>query len=160
MAEKFRISKDSFLNILSTMGELGLVCKDSLKKGSLHIPNMGKRADDYTKRVQREAVNNQRKEVSLDKERQSWFEILWKQYPDKVRKKESMRHFGATVKSPEDFAKIKKALFNYLNSRRVHSGYVQNASTWFNNWQDWVEYTEDVYKRSPEELTRELTCET
>lgn len=72
------------------------------------------------------------------------FEQLWSAYPSKVGKKEAERHFNASVKTDKDMQDIKKALQNYLRSERVHKGYVQNGSTWFNNWRDWIDYTEDI----------------
>ena len=38
-----------------------------------------------------------------------------------------------------DFIKIKTALKNYLESDRVKKGFIQNGSTWFNDWQGWLE---------------------
>lgn len=72
------------------------------------------------------------------------FEQLWNTYPNRIGKKEAERHFNASVKTPQDVDAIKKALQNYLNSERVHKGYAQNGSTWFNNWRDWIDYTEDI----------------
>ena len=66
------------------------------------------------------------------------FEELWGNYPEKDGKKAAKLHFEATVKTAEDAKKIKLALKNYLNSKRVRDGYVKNGSTWFNNWTDWV----------------------
>jgi len=72
------------------------------------------------------------------------FEKIWKKYPAGYRdgKKEAFRHYRASVQNEEDYKKINIALENYKKSKRVKSGYVKNGSTWFNNWQDWVEYEE------------------
>ena len=70
------------------------------------------------------------------------FEIVWDQYPKKVGRKASQRFFNASVKTKEDFESIKIALSNYKKSKSFNEGYVQNGSTWFNNWKDWVEYVE------------------
>ena len=70
------------------------------------------------------------------------FEELWKQYPKAIGKKEALKHFTASVKTPEDLDNIKKALTNYSQSKRVKDGYVQNGSTWFNNWTDWINFKE------------------
>lgn len=66
------------------------------------------------------------------------FEKFWNDYPNKVGKKEAERHFKATVKTEEDLKNIRQALVNYKKSDRVRKGYIQNGSTWFNNWQDWI----------------------
>ena len=72
------------------------------------------------------------------------FEELWTKYPNKVGRKEAVRHFEASIHTLRDFSDINKALENYLRSERVAKGFVMNASTFFNNWQDWLNYTEDI----------------
>lgn len=67
------------------------------------------------------------------------FEEIWKRYPNRVGKKHAERHYKATVKTDEDRSNIHKAMDNYLKSDRVKKGFVQNGSTWFNQWQDWVD---------------------
>lgn len=70
------------------------------------------------------------------------FESLWKEYPGSVGKKAAARHFAASVKTMADVAAISKALGRYKASRRVAEGFIQNGSTWFNNWRDWIDYVE------------------
>jgi hypothetical protein len=70
------------------------------------------------------------------------FNELWEKYPEKIGRKGALRHFENTVKTAEDFALITKALDNYRGSARVAKGYIQNATTWFNNWKDWVDNPE------------------
>jgi len=67
------------------------------------------------------------------------FEEIWGKYPKKIGKKQSKRHFKSSVKTEEDFKNIGIALSNYLKSKTYNKGFVQNASTWFNNWEDWME---------------------
>lgn len=67
------------------------------------------------------------------------FEQVWARYPKRVGKKEAMRHFHATVKSEQDFTNINKALDNYLVSEDYLKGFIQNGSTWFNNWSDYLD---------------------
>jgi len=88
------------------------------------------------------------------------FNVIWNKYPNRVGKKVAEKHFKATVKTEEDLNSIEKALDVYLKSERVEKGFVQNGSTWFNNWQDWIDYEEpdsDVFipiklNLTPEEL--------
>lgn len=75
------------------------------------------------------------------------FEVIWEKYPDKSGKKEAVRHFLASVETQEDFASIEIALENYLKSQRVKNGYIQNGSTWFNNWKDWISPTETTMQK-------------
>ena len=67
------------------------------------------------------------------------FEPVWKLYPNRQGKKEALRHFLATVKTLENLTNIRKALTNYLKSERVSKGFIQNGSTWFNDWECWIE---------------------
>jgi len=45
----------------------------------------------------------------------------------------------------QDWLDIQRALGNYLRSETVKKGFIKNGSTWFNNWQDWINYTEDTH---------------
>lgn len=97
-----------------------------------------------------EKAKDKDKDKDKDKEKNNngcIFEDLWKRYPKKVGKKEALRHYNASVKTDTDKANIVIALNHYLRSKRVQNGYIQNASTWFNNWQDWIDFQEvDVKK--------------
>jgi len=74
------------------------------------------------------------------------FDTVWKLYPDKSGKKISETHFRTSVKTEQDFVDIQTALRNYLQSKRVQDGYIQNGSTWFNNWKDWITPTDFMMK--------------
>jgi hypothetical protein len=71
----------------------------------------------------------------------SLFDHLWQEYPrqGRVRKKAAARSFHASVRSAEAASQIKQALENYKASERVKDGFIQNASTWFANWSDWID---------------------
>lgn len=66
------------------------------------------------------------------------FQDIWKMYPKRIGRKAAERHFKASVKTAVDGTDIRSALANYLRSDEVKRGFVQNGSTWFNNWRDWV----------------------
>jgi len=70
------------------------------------------------------------------------FDLIWKQYPKRVKRKMAEKHFNSSVKTKEDFDDLQKALANYLSSKRVMNGFVQDGATWFNNWRDWIDYKE------------------
>ena len=74
------------------------------------------------------------------------FDDFWSRYPNRQGRKIAERHFGASVKTPEDVACFEKALRNYLASGNVRNGYVKNGSTWFNQWRDWIDPTEIMMK--------------
>lgn len=94
---------------------------------------------------------------SKDKEKQSkyhlFFEEIWEKYPNQVGKKEALRHFKASVKTENDWTDINKALDNYLKTEKFKKGFIQNGSTWFNNWRDYINYKE------PEKSSGKLTVE-
>jgi hypothetical protein len=72
-----------------------------------------------------------------------WFEKLWAQYPRRLGKKDAQKHFNATVKTPEDYLNLQKALYNYvqkIKADQTEEQYIKHGSSWFNNWGDWVDY--------------------
>jgi len=72
------------------------------------------------------------------------FKELWSKYPKRVGNKEAQRHFSISVKTEKDITDIRLALNNYLKSERVQKGFIQNGSTWFNNWRDWIDFKEEL----------------
>ena len=71
------------------------------------------------------------------------FEAIWTKYPSRVKRKEAEKHFLASVKTEQDFEDINKALNNYLQHLANNDWKKpQNGSTWFNNWQDWINWEE------------------
>jgi hypothetical protein len=67
-----------------------------------------------------------------------WADLVIHRIPEPVGKKAARNHFLASVHSPRDLADLRVALANYRAADRVKRGFVQNASTWFNNWRDWI----------------------
>jgi hypothetical protein len=72
------------------------------------------------------------------------FEFLWSKYPNRDGKKMALKHFMKSVIYIFDCFDIINALDNYLKSERVRRGFVKNGDTWFNNWRDWINYTEPI----------------
>ena len=69
------------------------------------------------------------------------FELVWTRYPKKLGKTKAQQAFKRSVKTEQDMQKIQQALTNYLNHiKDKEAQFIQHGSTWFNNWQDWVEY--------------------
>lgn len=76
----------------------------------------------------------------LPKKYKGDFDSIWEQYPKKDGKKEALRHFTATVKTEQDMIDIQTALDNYKKQvEGTDKKYIKNGSTWFNNWQDFIE---------------------
>ena len=72
--------------------------------------------------------------------RNRFFEDLWDAYPKdgRVKKKEALRHYLASVKTAADFPRIDLALGAYIDHLKANDWKKpQNGSTWFNNWTDW-----------------------
>lgn len=85
------------------------------------------------------------------------FELIWSKYPKPIGVKMARKHFNVSVKTEKDFEDIKIALLNYLGSWEVKQGYIQNGSTWFNNWRDWINfsYIEPEKEKNPFDAVRE-----
>lgn len=82
---------------------------------------------------------NRIEENSVTLHKFNFNEILAK-YPNRDGSKKAKIYFDSSVKTEEDWININKALENYLDSPAVLKGFIKNASTWFNNWKDWIEY--------------------
>lgn len=96
-------------------------------------------------KVYRQSLNRPKdkdKDKEQDKEKEKQFEEIYKKYPNKDGSKLALGHFKASVETEKDWEDINKALVNYLASRVVADGFIKNASTWFNNWRDWIDYKE------------------
>ena len=83
---------------------------------------------------------------TLTKDNRDRFNQIWDKYPQRTGRKSAESHFKASVKTEQDFQDIQTALKNYLESKRVAQGFVQNGSTWFNNWQDWINFKDPFCK--------------
>lgn len=99
-----------------------------------NIPNGSSKTHNLTNLTN---ITNQPKKEVFD------FEKIWLLYPPKNRvgKKEAVRHFEASVKSAKDYEDIQISIKNYLLTDPVRKGFVKNASTFFNNWRDFVSIT-------------------
>src|SRR3989304_569870 len=97
------------------------------------------------KRLEKETLKRKKycesRRKNMNKNECASFELIWKDLPIRMRKgkKLALTHYLASVKNERDVSNLKIALKNYLASDRVKNGYIQNGSTWFNNWQDWIE---------------------
>jgi phage replication O-like protein O len=73
------------------------------------------------------------------------FDIVWSRYPKKLGRREAQRSFNKTVTDNETFNKIlfaEKKFIEYHKEKGTLIKFIPYGSTWFNNWQDWVEYRE------------------
>ena len=69
-----------------------------------------------------------------------YFQELLKRFPNKDGSKMALKHFMATVKTEDDLKNINIALDNYLAHLETETWKKpKNCSTWFNNWQDWID---------------------
>jgi hypothetical protein len=67
------------------------------------------------------------------------FERIWQRYPKRIGKQTAQAWFRRTVRTKVDLDLINKALDNYLASREVSRGYIQQGRRWFKEWKDWAE---------------------
>ena len=92
-------------------------------------------------------------------QKQDEFNKIWAKYPNKDSRKRSELHYLSSIKTYQDIESINKALDNYLSMlKREEWRKVKSGSTWFNNWQDWLEYEEERQKSSSYKA-RPLTLE-
>ena len=101
---------------------------------------------DIDKDIEEDIDKDIDKDKSTDHVENYQFENIWIQYPNRQGKKNASRHFIATIKNQNDYENICKAMKNYLDSANVKKGFIKNGSTWFNEWQDWIEPTEIMMK--------------
>lgn len=120
--------------------------KEGAYKG-LTSPMQGAKDKDKDKdKISNDLINNDKDtnksviDTYPDKDKKNiCFERVWSKYPMKVGKKAAYRHFIASVVTEEDQKKIEMAIDNYLKSERVKKGFIQNGSTWFNDWTGWMD---------------------
>lgn len=67
------------------------------------------------------------------------FNYSWSLYPKKDGRKAALSSFRSSVNSQTDFDNLLLAIENYKQSDNYRNGFVKNGSTFFNNWQDWIE---------------------
>jgi predicted phage replisome organizer len=71
------------------------------------------------------------------------FEALWQAYPKKLGRKQSEKHFHAELKKgkkPEDILKAIENYKSYIKDHNVGEQYIKHGSTFFNNWEDYLNY--------------------
>ena len=138
IAYDLREDAKSIEDIVMNYGLFTINCtafwSDSLKERMKRREEVSARRSEAGKRGA--AVVKQKRLPSLNPE----FEKLWQAYPvgHAIGKKVAIGTFLRTVKSEQDKLDIWTALNNYKASKRVQDGFVQNGSTWFNQWKDWI----------------------
>lgn len=81
------------------------------------------------------------------------FDSIWEKYPNKDGKKAAEKHFNTTVKTEDNYSDINKALDNYLANLKTETWKKpKNGSTWFNNWQDWIDYEAPINQEKDYEI--------
>ena len=69
------------------------------------------------------------------------FDDIWKRYPNKDSRGKAEKSFNKFITTEELFTSINKALDNYKEMLKAEIWRKpQSGSTWFNNWQDWIDY--------------------
>ena len=92
--------------------------------------------------LKKEKEKKKDRKVSIDNTQCAFFEQLWQDYPNQVGKKLAYKQNKSYIINKQDDAYIITALNNYKKSDRVMRGFIQNGSTWFNNWRDWIKKKE------------------
>jgi len=81
---------------------------------------------------------------NLSKEKQKWleghFNRLYELYPRKLKKQKAWGAFKKSIKTEKDIKDCETALENYIEYANTREpDFIKHASTWFNEWQEWVE---------------------
>ena len=119
-------------------------------------------------------VNNEKKKLlkqAKEKEIEESFNLIWNKYPKKQGRKAAFKHFKATVKNEVDYSNIQIALDKYLcyvEAEGIENRFIKNGSTWFNCWDEWIDYeivitkpkqkggiTDNEYREELERIARE-----
>jgi len=142
--KKFKESEEGFYNdrLLEESAKRNKFCESRRK-------NAQSTSKAYASHMENEN-ENENKDVKEKQLINKKFEEIWKRYPSTVGKKGALKHFNASVNTLNDWDNINKAILNYKLSKRVKGGFIQNGSTWFNNWRDWIVMPENekVYKNN------------
>ena len=86
-----------------------------------------------------------------------WFEELWAQYPRREGKKMALKHFKNSVGNEEDKNRFKDALYNYKNyASTLEPQYIKTGSTFFNNWEDYLDLSTKSHQDQLVEWAKEL----
>ncbi len=113
------------------------------KKGNYSLPKKSTTKETLLKETLLKKKTSSNPKADLEH-----FELLWKQYPNKAGKKRSESFYRNSVKSDVKRKEIEQALLNYKKHLSLPENSFkkpQNGSTWFNNWTDWIDYTECEY---------------
>lgn len=107
--------------------------------------------------------NNKKKYIKKDssKEFEDEFEEIWKLYPKKVGKKDSLRHYIRNRKNGTTRETIENGLKNYIDyiaSQNIPTQYIKDGSTWFNQ-ESWNDERVIVHKETEEEWEERMERE-
>ena len=106
----------------------------SLNNDKSYVKSYVKHMEDENENINEDIIINENENNGFN------FEKLWKLYPNKDGKKQALTHMKSSIKTEIDYNNCITAIRNYLQSDKVQEGFVKNGSTFFNNWQDWIEF--------------------
>ena len=102
------------------------------------------------KRPTTDHIQEHKEHKEVNTARVSRFEQFWTKYPKKEGKATALRHFLRTVKTDSDWKNFKIATETYLTKLKTEATeyqYIKQASTFVNNWKDWLEYKQPEQTR-------------
>jgi len=127
---RFMVKLDDISSKRKASGKLGGKQKGSKKEAN----TLANTEDEYESENEIKNVD-EIEDINLE------FGELWKRYPRKDGKKRSFISFKRSVKTKENLQDIWKALENYIKLvQGKDPKYIKNGSTWFNQWQDFIDY--------------------
>ena len=125
-----------------------LINTSKYKNVNIKVLNVDIKTKNVDIQKQSKVKESKVKNKEIYKER---FEIIYKEYPNRDSLKKAKEHFIASVKTDKDWQDINTALVKYKKHLTVETWLKpKSASTWFNNWRDWVDYIEPQKQQEPQ----------
>lgn len=125
-------------------------------------PQIGTKTPQHIKDTHVEQKNKVNKKINKGQskfDQSIFFEEIWKQYPNKLGKAKAFKSFQATVTCEDDLQKIRQAFSRYHKHLAANPWKKpQHGSTWFNQWQEWVDYNEPTITTTETQKDRCPAC--
>lgn len=117
------------------------VISRSTSKQYRNIKNMSDVSCDTTDKIREDKIRKKNSAKAPIKKQS--FESIWSKYPSKIGKSTAQKKFNKDITNAISLKSINLALDNYIRHLKNNDWKKpQNASTWFNNWSDWVDFKE------------------
>ena len=105
-------------------------------------------ADNHEVSTNKECIKNGKESIiSKTDPLEAVFNKIWSCYPKQHGRDVAFKHFLASIKKGKTAQEILRALCNYkmkIEKDDVRAKFIQNGSTWFGRWEEWVDYKPEI----------------